>query len=324
MLNFCKTSDREERMMIIEIKNLVKHYKDNYAVNGVDLTIEEGEIFGLLGPNGAGKSTTLNTLIGLISCDGGSIRIFGREFTGKERDIRREIGYVPQDLAFFEELNALDNVTYWGKLYGLRGKALKEAAREALERTGLWERRKDQAKKYSGGMKRRLNIACAIVHHPKLLLMDEPTVGVDPQSRNSILDAIRELNKNGTTVIYTSHYMEEIEAICSKVAIMDFGKVIAQGTVEELVASVSTTTRMTLHFQRVDEELLELLGRFPAVRSCTRHGDAVALVLEKGDWSFSSLVTELSNAGQEVIGAEIEKPSLESVFLQLTGKKLRD
>ncbi len=310
--------------MIIEIKNLVKRYKDNYAVNGVDLSIEEGEIFGVLGPNGAGKSTTLNALIGLISCNEGSIKIFGKDFSGKEREIRREIGYVPQDLAFFEELSALDNVTYWGKLYGLRGKALKDAVQEALERTGLWERRKEQAKKYSGGMKRRLNIACAIVHHPKILLMDEPTVGVDPQSRNSILDSIRELNSNGTTVIYTSHYMEEIEAICSKVAIMDFGKIIALGTVEELIASASSTSRISLHFRRVDDDLLRILRKQPAVISCERREDCVDVTLRNGEWTFSSLVTELSQAGQEIIGAEIEKPSLESVFLQLTGKKLRD
>lgn len=310
--------------MIIEIKRLVKRYKDNYAVNGVDLCIKEGEVFGFLGPNGAGKSTTLNVLIGLISCNEGSIKIFGKEFTGREREIRREIGYVPQDLAFFEELNAYDNVTYWGKLYGLRGKELKEAVKEALERVGLWERRKDQAKKYSGGMKRRLNIACAIVHHPKILLMDEPTVGVDPQSRNSILDSIRELNKEGTTVIYTSHYMEEIEAICTNVAIMDFGKIIAMGTVEELIASASTTSRMSLHFKKVDDKLLQLLRKHPAVLSCERQGDTLDVTLGKGEWTFSSLVTELSQAGFEIIGAEIEKPSLESVFLQLTGKKLRD
>lgn len=310
--------------MLIAIKDLVKRYKDNYAVNGVTLEIEEGEIFGLLGPNGAGKSTTLNSLIGLIQCDSGSIEIFGKKFTGAEREIRKEIGYVPQDLAFFEELSALDNVTYWGKLYGLRGKALKEAVQEALERTGLWDRRKDQAKKYSGGMKRRLNIACAIVHHPKILLMDEPTVGVDPQSRNSILEAIRELNRSGTTVIYTSHYMEEIEAICSKVAIMDFGKIIAFGTVEELIASAATTTRMTLHFRKVTEALADLLRKMPSVLSSERTDEVIDLTLKKGDWSFSSLVSQLSEAGYEIIGAEIEKPSLESVFLQLTGKKLRD
>ncbi|MBE6927017.1 MAG: ABC transporter ATP-binding protein [Ruminococcaceae bacterium] len=309
--------------MIIEIKNLVKRYKDNYAVNGVDLSIEEGEIFGLLGPNGAGKSTTLNALIGLITCTEGSIEIFGKKFTGAEREIRREIGYVPQDLAFFEELSALDNVTYWGKLYGLRGKELKESVKEALERTGLWDRRKEQAKKYSGGMKRRLNIACAIVHHPKILLMDEPTVGVDPQSRNSILDSIRELNQGGTTVIYTSHYMEEIEAICSKVAIMDFGKIIALGTVEELIASSATTVRMSLHF-RDPEKALQMLREHKAVISCERREGALDLTLKQGDWSFSSLVTELSAAGHEIIGAEIEKASLESVFLKLTGKKLRD
>ncbi len=310
--------------MLIEIKDLVKRYKDNCAVDGVTFGIEEGEIFGLLGPNGAGKSTTLNSLIGLIQCDGGSIEIFGKKFTGAEREIRREIGYVPQDLAFFEELSAVDNVTYWGKLYGLRGKELKDAVKEALERTGLWDRRKEQAKKYSGGMKRRLNIACAIVHHPKILLMDEPTVGVDPQSRNSILESIRELNQAGTTVIYTSHYMEEIEAICTQVAIMDFGKIIASGTVEELIASAASTTRMTLHFKEITKSLVEFLRKMQSVVSCERRDEGIDLTLQQGSWSFSSLVSQLSESGYEIIGAEIEKPSLEAVFLQLTGKKLRD
>ena len=310
--------------MLIEIKDLIKRYKDNFAVNGVDLCIEEGEIFGLLGPNGAGKSTTLGCLIGLIQSDSGSIRIFDKKFTGEEREIRREIGYVPQDLAFFEELSALDNVTYWGRIHGLRGVTLKASVQEALERVGLWERRKEQSKNYSGGMKRRLNIACAIVHHPKILLMDEPTVGVDPQSRNSILDTIRELNRNGTTVIYTSHYMEEIEAICSKVAIMDFGKVIAIGTVDELIATAAATTRMTLRFREVTKELLQFLRQMPSVISCERHKENVDLTVRQDDWTFSSLVSHFSEAGYEIIGAEIEKPSLESVFLQLTGKKLRD
>lgn len=245
--------------MVVEIKDLVKTFQGRAAVNGVNLCVKEGDIFGLLGPNGAGKSTTLNTMLGLLKNDSGTVKLFDKEFSRHSKEIKQKIGYVPQDFAFFEVMSAIDNVTYWGKLYNLRGEELSRAVRGALEFTGLWERRKDKAKTFSGGMKRRLNIACAVVHKPKLLLMDEPTVGVDPQSRNNILESILKLNQSGTTVIYTSHYMEEIEAICNKVAIMDFGKVIAEGTVNELVESISTESHVTLEMEKASDWMVEII-----------------------------------------------------------------
>ena len=222
-------------MIAVEVKNLKKCYDKKVAVDGANFTIEDGKIIGFLGPNGAGKSTTLNTILGLVKKTEGNIKIFGMDAEKNRAEINRNIGYVPQDLAIYMDLSAYKNVEFFGKLYGLKGQALAKAVEEALTFTGLYERRKDPARSFSGGMQRRLNIACAIVSKPKLLIMDEPTVGVDPQSRNSILEAIRKLNEDGATIIYTSHYMEEVEAICEKIYIMDSGCIIAEGTCKEII-----------------------------------------------------------------------------------------
>ncbi len=310
--------------MIIEVKNLVKKYKDVAAVNGVDLGIKEGEIFGLLGPNGAGKSTTLNTLLGLLKISSGTIRMFGKDFSANEREIKGNIGYVPQELAFFESLSAQDNVKYWGKLYGLRGENLIIAVKEALEFTGLWDRRKDPAKSYSGGMKRRLNIACAVVHKPKILFMDEPTVGVDPQSRNNILESIKTMNKNGTTVVYTSHYMEEIEAICDRVAIMDFGKIISLGTIEELIDSISKENRLSIELTNKTDAAISVVEKTDGVLQCEKDGDTLHIKMKKNEKYLTILLENLINNQFKIKALTLEKPNLEAVFLQLTGKKLRD
>ncbi len=310
--------------MIIEISGLVKKFGDLTAVGGIDLGVEEGEIFGLLGPNGAGKSTTLNTIVGLIKPSQGNIQIFGKDFIKHAKEIKGKIGYVPQDLAFFEEMSAITNVEYWGKVYGLKGAKLKQSVKEALEFTGLWERRKDKSKDFSGGMKRRLNIACGIVHKPKLLLMDEPTVGVDPQSRNNILESIRTLNKNGTTVIYTSHYMEEIEAICNRVAIMDFGKVIAQGTIDELIDSISDEKKMTIEVGEVTDKLLLSVKKIKGIKSCEKEENNLHIVMDKEQVNLTSLIQNIVSDGVQIKAMNLEKPNLETVFLQLTGKKLRD
>jgi ABC-2 type transport system ATP-binding protein len=193
--------------MILEVKNLIKRYNDFLALDHINLSINEGEIFGLLGPNGAGKTTTISILSGLTKYDGGEVKFMGKDIRRHEMDVKREIGIVPQEIALFDDLTTHENLDYFGRLYGLKGKLLKERIDEALIFTGLTDRRKDRPKKFSGGMKRRLNIACAIVHHPKLIIMDEPTVGIDPQSRNHILQSIKELNRMGSTIIYTSHYM---------------------------------------------------------------------------------------------------------------------
>lgn len=309
---------------MIEINNLVKKYKNAIAVDGISVHIKEGEMFGLLGPNGAGKSTTLNALLGLISVDSGTVKIMGKEFHGTEHDIKRCIGYVPQNLAFFEQLSALDNVVYWGRIYGLKGEKLNEAVKEVLEYTGLWERRKEKAKNFSGGMKRRLNIACAIVHKPKILLMDEPTVGVDPQSRNSILETIKKLNQEGNTVVYTSHYMEEVEEICSRVAIVDYGKVIAEGTVSELIDSITTENIINLECDGDVDQVKNLICNINGIISCENKDSAYRIITPKENVYLSKIMGSLLNQNIQVNTISVEKFNLETVFLRLTGKKLRD
>ena len=246
-----------EQTTIIKLSGLSKKFDNRTAVDHISLEIHQGEIFGLLGPNGAGKSTTLNMVCSLLKPTSGTIEVFGMDAKKDMKRIKRRIGYIPQDLAIHGNLKAWENVELFTSLYGIRGAELKKRIDESLEYVGLLEKKNDYAKTFSGGMKRRLNIACAIGHHPDLLIFDEPTVGIDPQSRNFILEKIRESNKKGATVIYTSHYMEEVEAICTRIAIMDNGKVIATGTSEELKKMVvDDTSSITL-----EEVFLTLTGK---------------------------------------------------------------
>ena len=242
---------------ILKIKDLTKKYDNRVVVDNLNLTIEEGEVFGLLGPNGAGKSTTMNMVCGIVKPTLGSVEFHGKDFDKHRKELIVKLGYIPQELAIHGNLKAWENVELFTSLYGIKGTELKKRIDESLEYVGLLEKKNDYAKTFSGGMKRRLNIACAIGHHPDLLIFDEPTVGIDPQSRNFILEKIRESNKNGATVIYTSHYMEEVEAICTRIAIMDNGKVIATGTGEELKKMVvEDTSSITL-----EEVFLTLTGK---------------------------------------------------------------
>lgn len=244
--------------MLVEIKNLTKSYKDFKAVDISSLNIKEGEIFGFLGPNGAGKTTTISILSGLYSKYNGDVKIFGKSIKNDPIFIKKNMGVVPQDLALIYDLTAEENVKFFGELYGLKGQKLKDAVQETLEFVGLWDRKKDFPPKFSGGMKRRLNIACAIVHKPKLIIFDEPTVGIDPQSRNNILETIKKLNEQGSTVIYTSHYMEEVEAICTDICIVDHGNIIARGNKEELKDLVKTEDGRRASLEEV---FLQLTGR---------------------------------------------------------------
>ncbi|MBK3494737.1 ABC transporter ATP-binding protein [Viridibacillus sp. YIM B01967] len=311
--------------MVVEIENLVKEFKERKAVNNVNISIKEGEIFGFLGPNGAGKTTTINALVGLTSPNSGSIRILGDSTAKHRKKVNKNIGLVPQDIAIFEDLKAKENVEFFGRLYGLRGTELKERVQAALEFTGLWDRRKEYPKKFSGGMKRRLNIACAIVHQPKLIIMDEPTVGVDPQSRNHILRSIVELNKRGSTIIYTSHYMEEVEEVCGNIAIMDNGEVIAQGTSDELKKLISSEKRMDITLKKVTQYLIDELNQIDGIKSCTVENQIMTILYEQKNDLFLSLVIEtITKYNAEIIAIDVENPSLEDVFLTLTGKKLRD
>ena len=309
--------------MIIQAEKMIKRYGNNVAVNEISISVKENEILGFLGPNGAGKSTTLNCILGLTSLDGGTIEIFGKDPKKARSEVNKDIGYVPQDIAVFEELSAIENVEFFGRLYGLRGEKLKAAVREALEFTGLWDRRKDIPSKYSGGMKRRLNIACAIVHKPKLLIMDEPTVGVDPQSRNSILESIKTLNERGTTVIYTSHYMEEIQAICNRIIIIDMGKVIAEGTKDSIVAQAIKNKRVIVEVEGDVEPIVKELTADKDVLDIRSEDNTITLTT---DMSISSMVfaKKIEENGHKVLSMSTETPNLETAFLSLTGKKLRD
>lgn len=242
--------------IILKTTNLTKKYQEKAVVDNLNLQIRRGEIFGLLGPNGAGKSTTMNMLCSIIRPTDGGIELFGKDISRNRREIVHKLGYIPQDLAIHGNLKAWENVELFTSLYGIRGNELKNAVERSLEYVGLLEKKQEYAKNYSGGMKRRLNIACALGHNPELLIFDEPTVGIDPQSRKFILDKIRDSNKKGATVIYTSHYMEEVEAICSRIAIMDNGKIIACGTSQELKKLVTSQEDIPL-----EEVFLTLTGK---------------------------------------------------------------
>ncbi|MCR5806652.1 MAG: ABC transporter ATP-binding protein [Oscillospiraceae bacterium] len=242
--------------IILRTTDLTKKYNNKTVVDGLSLEIGRGEIFGLLGPNGAGKSTTMNMICSIVRPTAGKVELFGKELISNKKDVIKRIGYIPQELAIHGDLKAWENAELFISLYGIKGEKLKQAVNSSLEYVGLLDRRNDFAKTFSGGMKRRLNIACAIGHDPELLIFDEPTVGIDPQSRNFILEKIKESNKKGATVIYTSHYMEEIEAICTRIAIMDSGRVIASGTSSELKKMVSSKEDMTL-----EEVFLTMTGK---------------------------------------------------------------
>lgn len=245
-------------MKVLEVKNLKKSLGKREIIKDISFSIEEGEIFGFLGPNGAGKTTTISILSGLYSKYSGDVKIFDKNIKEDPIFIKKNLGVVPQDLALIDDLTAEENVKFFGELYGLRGKKLKEAVNETLDFVGLLDRKKDFPPKFSGGMKRRLNIACAIVHKPKLIILDEPTVGIDPQSRNNILETIQKLNAQGSTIIYTSHYMEEVDAICSDICIIDHGNIIARGSNEELKALVKHEDGTEASLEEV---FLKLTGR---------------------------------------------------------------
>lgn len=310
--------------MLVEVKNLVKRYKDVLAVDNVNLTIEEGEIFGLLGPNGAGKTTTINAITGLTKADRGEIIIFGNNLKDREQEIKRNLGVVPQEIAVFEDLTVHENLCYFGKLYGLKGSLLKQRVEEALEFTGLLDKSKQYPKKFSGGMKRRLNIACAITHQPKLIVMDEPTVGIDPQSRNHILKSIQQLNKMGSTIIYTSHYMEEVEELCTQIVIMDNGRVIAKGTKEELKSLVTVDQRVVMELSSVNFTLLDNIKKLAGVKDCFTEGRILTVISEKDSKNLGQIIDRVLETDSEIISLNVEKPTLEQVFLTLTGRKLRD
>ncbi|WP_438493081.1 ABC transporter ATP-binding protein [Paenibacillus sp. IHBB 3054] len=311
-------------MTLAVLSNVVKRYDQKLTVDHVNLSIEEGEIFGLLGPNGAGKSTTISMICGLLKPDGGEIIIDGLSVAAAPLEVKKRIGLVPQELALYETMTAEENVRFFGKLYGLRGKLLKERVEEALEFTGLSDRTKDKPATFSGGMKRRLNIACAIMHRPKLIIMDEPTVGIDPQSRNHILESVKTLNKMGSTIIYTSHYMEEVEAICDRVAIMDKGHVIACGTEKELREKVAHEEKIVIKAVNISAALIKELSLHPRINRVKEVEQAVELYLPSSQSELQDILFIFSRHEGIIVSLHIEEPDLETLFLSLTGRTLRD
>jgi ABC-2 type transport system ATP-binding protein len=290
----------------------------------LSLSVREGEIFGLLGPNGAGKSTTIMMIASLLPMTDGEIRLFGRNIADHPKFARRQIGLVPQDLAIYEEMTAYENVAFFAGLYGLRGRELRSRAEEALAFVGLEDKRNRYVKTFSGGMKRRLNIACAIAHRPKLIILDEPTVGIDPHSRRSILSAVRRLNEAGSTVLYTSHYMEEAESLCTRIAVMDHGKVIAEGTLPQLTSIVTDRREIAISIRGADRLNESGLLAIPGVRSVKCDDDRLLIESDAEVNNLDAVIRTLVACGAEITDVETRGPSLETVFLALTGRSLRD
>ncbi|WP_123041842.1 ABC transporter ATP-binding protein [Cohnella candidum] len=311
-------------MNILEIRGLTKKFGDFAAVDNMSLSIREGEIFGFLGANGAGKSTTINMIASLLRSTKGEIELLGRSIAKNRKFAKANIGIVPQDIAIYEDMTAYENVSFFAGLYGLRGDTLKERAIEALEFVGLGDKLKSFPKNFSGGMKRRLNIACAIAHRPKLIIMDEPTVGIDPQSRNYILNSVKKLNEMGCTIIYTSHYMEEVEEICTRVAIVDHGKVIADGTKEQLTSIITDTKDVWIGVKSGETVKTEALKEIPGVLSVRLEEQTLKINSKSETGSLNRIIQQLIKDQVEIRSVEEQAPNLETVFLTLTGRNLRD
>lgn len=311
-------------MKVVKIENLVKRYGDLVAVDHFNLEIEEGEIFGLLGPNGSGKSTTIHCLLSLLSYDKGRIEIFGQEMTPASYDIKKDIGIIMQNVAVFQELTVYENIDYFCGLYVPEKGQRKRLVEEAIEFAGLSEFRKFYPKKLSGGLLRRLNIACGIAHKPKLIILDEPTVAVDPQSRNKILEGIRELNRQGATIIYTTHYMEEVEQICTRIAIMDKGRNLALGTKDELKAMIDLGETIQMEVMELSEEVSDAIRTLPHVISVSYDKGLLKVRFSKGKHNLLRLLDLLKEKEIAFGNVHSELPTLNDVFLEITGKELRD
>ena len=311
---------------ILDIQNLVKNYGDFKAVKGVSFSIEEGEIFSLLGPNGAGKTTTISMLSTLYTPTSGDATIGGHSITKNPMGVRGIIGVVPQDLALYEDLTARENLIFWGQMYNLSGKVLHARVDEVLEQIGLTDKAKDRVKTYSGGMKRRVNIGVGLLHKPRLLFMDEPTVGIDPQSRRAILDTVKDLNKQGMTLLYTTHYMEEAEELSHRVGIIDHGEMIAIGTQKELTQQVGEAETLILHVGENDdsEALAKTLKDIQGVQQATAVDHEVSVVCAEAEDVLAAVVTKANDRGIKIRSIDIREPNLEAVFLHLTGRALRD
>ena len=308
---------------MIEVEQLRKQYGDFAAVKDVSFTARPGEIFGLLGPNGAGKTTTIGCISSLHTPTSGHVRVMKHDVVRDGIAARRSIGVVPQEIALYDDLSAQENLSYWGGAQGLRGPRLRDRINDVLELTGLLDRAKEPIKQFSGGMRRRLNFACGIVHQPQVLLLDEPTVGVDPQSRVRLLELVRDQARAGACVLYTTHYMEEAESMCDRLAVMDHGNIIAQGTLAELRAMLAERDLLRLTGVFQPEEVRECLANLEGVDIVQADETQLALSVSDASHRLPSIFAAINSAG-EVRGTTLTQPSLESLFIKLTGKELRE
>jgi ABC-2 type transport system ATP-binding protein len=309
---------------LLDCEGLRKRYKDITAVDGVSFHIERGETYGLLGPNGAGKTTSISMVCGLLERDGGSVTIAGQPMAIDATEAKALIGYVPQDLAIYPDLSARENLRFFGRLQKLRGRALDSRVAAVLELTGLTERANDRTDTYSGGMKRRLNIGIGLLHEPQLLVLDEPTVGVDPQSRNAILEAVDELRRGGMSILYTTHYMEEAERLCDRIGIIDAGRILAEGTRRELVALIGQLDRVTLTATGSMAQAVTALAALDGVETASAADGLIEITAESARTLLPGIITTAAEAGAVVSSVEVREPDLEAVFLHLTGRALRD
>ncbi|NYB75406.1 ABC transporter ATP-binding protein [Sedimentibacter hydroxybenzoicus DSM 7310] len=309
---------------MLRIENLYKEFGNIKAVNNISFEVKRGQVFGLLGPNGAGKSTAISMISTLIEPTKGDIFFEGKSILKDSKPIRQRLGVVPQDIALYPTLTGYENLSFWGSVNGLKGQELKNRILEVSDIIGLNGRLNDRVDKYSGGMKRRLNIGAALLHKPELLIMDEPTVGIDPQSRNHILDTVLELNKQGMTIIYTSHYMEEVEYLCNELCIMDEGNIIASGTQQELVDLVKEKTQINLKLDKNDEEVINHLMEIKGVYEAKINENVINLFGSSTDVLLADIIAKVTENGWMIETIDVKKPNLESVFLHLTGKALRD
>lgn len=310
--------------MIIKVKDLVKRYDDLLALDHLNLEVKEGEVFGLLGPNGSGKSTAINCILSLLEYDKGDIEIYGKTMSPEAYDIKRNIGVIMQNVAVFEELTVYENIDYFCGLYILDKNLRKKYVKDAIEFVGLDEYKTFYPKKLSGGLLRRLNIACGVAHRPKLIILDEPTVAVDPQSRNNILEGIQKLNKEGATIVYTSHYMEEVEQICTNISIMDKGKVIATGTSEELKKMINCGETITVETFKIEEEVIKGLRQLQNITYVKYKDNYLVVKSSKGKNNLSIVIDYLRKNNVQIGKIYSEPPTLNDVFLEITGKALRD
>ena len=309
---------------IIEVKNLSKSYKNLKAIDDLSFDVYEGEILGLLGPNGSGKSTTINSILNLLEFEKGTIKIFGKIMKPDAYDIKRDIGVIFQEVAVFEELTVYENIDYFCGLYVSDKLLRKSYVEDAINLVGLKEFTKFYPKQLSGGLLRRLNIACGIAHKPKLIFLDEPTVAVDPQSRNNILDGIKKLRDDGATIVYTTHYMEEVEMICDRIIILDKGKILAEGTTDELKSLAKLEEKITLEVKKISSKVVDEIKTFKTVDSVIENGNNLVITYKKGKDNLGELTSFLHSKKVTYSKIFSERPTLNDVFLELTGKDLRD